>query len=180
MEYLTRIDLPADRAAYRAVLDHSAYARRSLPLVLDRGQLLSCHAAVDRAAMTAHLAHHWPALVPWLSGTIAADADPEVSTALRQFRNSVLLAIMARDLAGLSDLDENLLSITSLAEMSLGIGYRAVAYQMQQRHGVPCRPDGRPVDLLVVGMGKLGGQELNASSDIDLIYVIAEEGETTG
>ena len=180
MEYLTRIDVPADRAAYQAVLDHSAFGRRSLPLVLDRGQLLSCRAPLDRAVMAAHLAQHWPQLVPWLTGAVTDAADPEVSSALRQFRNSVLLAIMARDLAGLSDLEENLLSITGLAELCLGMGYRAVAYQMEQRHGIPRRPDGRPVDLLVVGMGKLGGQELNASSDIDLIYVIAEEGETSG
>ena len=44
----------------------------------------------------------------------------------------------------------------------------------------PIGADGVPQDLLVVGMGKLGGGELNVSSDIDLIFVYDEDGETNG
>jgi glutamate-ammonia-ligase adenylyltransferase len=47
-------------------------------------------------------------------------------------------------------------------------------------HGTPIGANGVPQDLLVVGMGKLGGAELNVSSDIDLIFVYDEDGETDG
>ncbi|MGA1253113.1 MAG: hypothetical protein ACO3WN_04685, partial [Burkholderiaceae bacterium] len=180
MECLDQIVDPGDRQGYTRVEEHSAFARRCLPLVITRGQLLSLGQPIDGPLLLSHLARGWPELSACYTGLTCTLSEEKVATALRQFRNSALLAIMGRDLGGQADLAENLEGITALAEISLQLAYRAVGYQMAQRHGLPRRPDGRPVDLLVVGMGKLGGGELNASSDIDLIYVIAEEGQTDG
>lgn len=180
MECLDQIVNQGDRQGYTRVGEHSAFARRCLPLVIARGQLLSLAQPIDGPLLLSHLARGWPELSTCYTGLTCTLSEERAATALRQFRNSALLAIMGRDLGGQADLSENLESITTLAEICLHLAYRVVGYQMAQRHGLPRRPDGRPVDLLVVGMGKLGGGELNASSDIDLIYVIAEEGQTDG
>src|SRR5690606_9257146 len=59
--------------------------------------------------------------------------------------------------------------------------YKSVATSLAEIHGIPVDPTtGKPQELLIVGMGKLGGKELNVSSDIDLIMIYGEEGETTG
>src|SRR3990167_5879057 len=52
--------------------------------------------------------------------------------------------------------------------------------ELGARHGAPCGPDGQPVELWIIGMGKLGARELNVSSDIDLIYVYEHDGDTCG
>ncbi len=117
----------------------------------------------------------------WADGLgLNGPAGEAVMPALRCFRNASLLAIMARDYAGQADLQENLHAISSLACLTIDLAYRAAATELQARHGRPLNPQGQPTDLLIVGMGKLGGHELNASSDIDLIYVTDEDGVTSG
>lgn len=184
MEFLACIENPQDRQAYAAVLSHSAFGLRTLPMVVSRGQMLGLEDPIDGPKILDHLNRHWPELAVWLNADakqpLLEVSEASISTALRQFRNSLLLAIMARDLSGMADLSENLESITLLAEICLSLGYRYVASQMLTRHGLPRRANGASVDLMVVGMGKLGGRELNASSDIDLIYVMADEGQTEG
>ena len=83
-----------------------------------------------------------------------AEADDEAALArrLRRLRQRVLLRVMARDLCGLADLDEVCGTMTDLAEAAIGAA-------LDEK------------ELIVVGMGKLGGRELNVSSDIDLIFV---------
>ena len=81
------------------------------------------------------------------------------------------MSIIARDLNNLSDLDENLQSITNLAEICIQIAYK---YAFNKELEVFCKKNQntqRPNDLLIVAMGKLGGKELNPSSDIDLIFL---------
>jgi glutamate-ammonia-ligase adenylyltransferase len=71
-----------------------------------------------------------------------------------------------------------------LAEVAVGTAQRILTAQLAERHGLPRAPsDGAPgevQELIVIGMGKLGGGELNVSSDIDLIFVFPEDGETDG
>jgi len=70
---------------------------------------------------------------------------------------------------------------TALADETITRATGLLTRQLQLRHGSPIgEQTGAPVDLLVVGMGKLGGCELNVSSDVDLIFAYAEEGETSG
>ncbi|MFM1928354.1 MAG: Bifunctional glutamine synthetase adenylyltransferase/adenylyl-removing enzyme [Pseudomonadota bacterium] len=157
--------------AYEVAADHSGFARRSLARLDAAGLLMDPSRAITASYLKEHLAAHWPEIT---------EPAHDAAGSLRQFRNSALLAIMARDLAGLSDLAENLSSISALAEQTIQLAYAVAAQGLAGRHGTPQDPHGQPVDLLIVGMGKLGGYELNASSDVDLIYLIPDDGQTTG
>jgi glutamate-ammonia-ligase adenylyltransferase len=157
--------------AYQAALTHSAFARRLLPLLQAHGPVYPTDAPITPARIAS-----------WASEALEyahAHAQP-ADQALRRFRNRTLLAIMGRDLSGLADLEENLSGLSALAEHCIQWAYRTALQEAIERHGQPLGRNGQPVDLLVVGMGKLGGYELNASSDVDLIYLIREDGETTG
>ncbi|HEY7803577.1 MAG TPA: bifunctional glutamine synthetase adenylyltransferase/deadenyltransferase, partial [Orrella sp.] len=100
---------------------------------------------------------------------------------LRQLRERVFYAVMVRDLAGQADLSEVTGAMTRLAEIAVEQAYRSVMQDMVARHGAPLDPtSGQPMEMIIIGMGKLGGGELNVSSDIDLIMLYGDEGETTG
>ena len=104
-----------------------------------------------------------------------------VARALRVLRKEVMTTVIARDLAGRADLAEVVAASTSLAELALARAAADVHAELAISYGQPRgEHSGSPQTLHVVGMGKLGGAELNVSSDIDLIYVYPEEGETDG
>ena len=107
----------------------------------------------------------------------AAHADA-LAAALRRLRRNVLLSVIVRDVAGVAPLDEVTATMTWLAELAVQRLVGAHAHDLALIHGVPLAADGAPQDLLVVAMGKGGGGELNVSSDLDLIYVYDEGGET--
>ncbi len=115
----------------------------------------------------------------WLAEA-GAGTEPELGRALRRLRQRVLAQAMVRDLNGQADLDEVVRAMTDLAELALRTGLEFLHADLAGIHGEPLDGKGRPQRLIVVGMGKLGGGELNASSDIDLIFVYPEEGETAG
>ena len=106
------------------------------------------------------------------------DEAQRLAVALRRLRRKVLLTLIARDTTGSADLAEVVATMTWLAELTVQSAVAAMARELAARHGVPIGADGVPQDLLVVGMGKLGGGELNVSSDIDLIFVYDQDGET--
>lgn len=99
---------------------------------------------------------------------------------LRQLRAYVYAHVMVRDLAGLAPLPEVMNAMSVLAEVAVDTGVDALTAQLAERHGLPRNAAGEVQPLIVIGMGKLGGGELNVSSDIDLIYVYPEDGETDG
>jgi glutamate-ammonia-ligase adenylyltransferase len=112
-----------------------------------------------------------------------ADRDPErgLMTALRRLRAEVMVGVMTRDLEGRAPLAEVTETMTLLAELSVQRAVEWLHGQLVALHGVPIGDDsGLPQELLVVAMGKLGGRELNVSSDIDLIFIYEENGETDG
>ena len=100
--------------------------------------------------------------------------------ALRQFRRREIVRIAWRDLAGWADTGETLRELTWLADVAVQGALDWWMAQLSQRHGQPRDALGQPVGLVVLGMGKLGGHELNFSSDIDLIFAFDDEGETDG
>ncbi len=104
----------------------------------------------------------------------------ELGAALRVLRQLVLARILERDCNGLASVQEVTACITTLAELALDAACAHARATLDARHGTPQGPQGQPVQLWVIGMGKLGARELNVSSDIDLIYVYEHEGETTG
>jgi [glutamine synthetase] adenylyltransferase / [glutamine synthetase]-adenylyl-L-tyrosine phosphorylase len=99
---------------------------------------------------------------------------------LRRLRQQVLVRMIVRDLNGLADFHEVVQTTSALAEVTL---HQAIAFhtaELSKQYGMPNSQQGEPQSLIVVGMGKLGGAELNVSSDIDLIFAYEQEGETDG
>ncbi|MCU0809102.1 MAG: bifunctional [glutamate--ammonia ligase]-adenylyl-L-tyrosine phosphorylase/[glutamate--ammonia-ligase] adenylyltransferase, partial [Candidatus Contendobacter sp.] len=113
---------------------------------------------------------------------LLADAADEsrLAIALRRFRRREMVRIAWRDLAGLAGLTETLGDLTDLAEAAVGAALDRLHLWQCQRYGVPRDADGQPQRLVVLGMGKLGGRELNFSSDIDLILTYPRQGQTDG
>jgi glutamate-ammonia-ligase adenylyltransferase len=109
-----------------------------------------------------------------------SDDEPALKRRLRRLRARVLLAVMARDLAGLADLAEVCGTMSALAEACVRAALSWSDTRGRAEFGVPRDPAGRAQELVVVGMGKLGGRELNVSSDIDLVFLYPEEGSTDG
>ncbi len=114
----------------------------------------------------------------FLAAGIASEDD--LKRQLRRLRESVFARIMTRDLNGLADLAEVTGTLTELAEVTVRHALDFHHRELAGVHGEPLDAAGQPQQLIVVGMGKLGGGELNASSDIDLIFVFPEDGETSG
>ena len=108
-------------------------------------------------------------------------ATPEqAKPLLRRFRNRYLLHVIWREVFSLADLDETLGSLSSLADRMLDIATVIAERALEPRYGTVRDADGDKVPLVILGMGKLGGRELNLSSDIDLIFLYPEDGETDG
>jgi glutamate-ammonia-ligase adenylyltransferase len=97
---------------------------------------------------------------------------------LRQLRQRVWLIATARDLARKADLAEVMATYSALAEVCITAALDFHHAALAARHGEPRDEHGQPQQMVVVAMGKLGGGELNVSSDIDLIYLYPEEGDT--
>jgi glutamate-ammonia-ligase adenylyltransferase len=106
--------------------------------------------------------------------------DPTFMSVLRAFRRRHLVRIAWRDLAGCASIETVLQELSSLADACISAACRHATALLGRRHGLPVGSDGRALPLLVLGMGKLGGGELNFSSDIDLVFAFAEHGETSG
>lgn len=118
----------------------------------------------------------------WLETRFATIADEVALKAfLREVRHRELLRIAWRDLLDQSPLAEVLHDVSSLADVLVDLALRWQTAALQRRYGVPrAREDGEEQHLVVLGMGKLGGQELNFSSDIDLIFAYHHPGSTDG
>jgi glutamate-ammonia-ligase adenylyltransferase len=138
--------------------------------------------AEPRLALEADLAR--PFSPDAMRAFLGADEFPNnaaLHARLRALRKRVMLCLIARDLGGAADLAEVVATTTALADEAIACAAAHIARGLEARHGSPVGEEtGTPLDLLVVGMGKLGGSELNASSDVDLVFVYPEEGETRG
>ncbi len=99
--------------------------------------------------------------------------------AMRRLRNLLVCAIIRRDLEGRADLDEVVTAMSRFADFAVQRHLAELMAEMTAAHGVPIGEEsGRPQQMMVLAMGKHGGFELNVSSDIDLIFVYPEDGET--
>ncbi len=99
---------------------------------------------------------------------------------LRKLRQAVMARLIVRDLNGLADLQEVMATATTLAEETLRSALNFYQSSLREAYGDPRDSAGQLQRLHIVAMGKLGGRELNVSSDIDLIFVYPEEGKTDG
>lgn len=99
---------------------------------------------------------------------------------LRQFRNREMVYIAWRDFAATWTLEESLAHLSQLAEAMIFETYQWQYKVCCEQWGTPTNAAGEAQPMLIIGMGKLGGGELNFSSDIDLIFTYPENGETEG
>jgi glutamate-ammonia-ligase adenylyltransferase len=113
----------------------------------------------------------------------AAIDKSSLYNALRNLRKRVMLHLVARDLSGLADLSEVMVCMTNLAEVTICFSLKCHQTWLvkPELYGMPKgNTSGINQEMLVIAMGKLGGGELNVSSDVDLIFCYPEDGETSG
>jgi glutamate-ammonia-ligase adenylyltransferase len=106
--------------------------------------------------------------------------EPAFMAALRRLRRRELVRIAWRDLVRAAPLPETLAELSGLADGAIRAAHAFTTRMLAPRFGLPRGPAGEGQELLVLGMGKLGGGELNFSSDIDLVFLFPEAGETDG
>ena len=112
---------------------------------------------------------------------VRAQDEQEAMAELRRFRHRHMVRIAWRDIAGWADLDETLRDLSTLADVCIRYAYEFAYGACVQRFGTPRSGEtNEPQPMMILGMGKLGGGELNYSSDVDLILLYPEEGETDG
>ncbi len=104
----------------------------------------------------------------------------DTSAALRVLRQLTLERLAQLDCGGQGSLQVVTHGMTWLAEVTLDIAWQQVVADLDALHGAPTKANGHRAEMWIIGMGKLGARELNVSSDIDLIYVYDEDGETLG
>ena len=154
-----------------AALAYSRYATVALGPRPDEREIL--HATID-SPFDWHEARETAA-------TCVANGDARaLSDALRKLRRRVLIHAMARDLTGRGSLAEICAAMTTLAELALTSAVALHHPALSADFGEPRDEAGGAQELVIVGMGKLGGGELNVSSDIDIVFVYPEDGETDG
>lgn len=115
-------------------------------------------------------------------------SELEVKRQLRLARQLLMCVLIVRDIQQVhfclspeQALNEVMCSISAFADWAVQMAVQTAQQALQSKYGVPIGAEsGLPQSLLVIGMGKLGGVELNVSSDIDLIFAYAEGGETNG
>jgi len=153
-------------AAFERTLRLSPFARRIASARPHLAEALAASSAAPLARADLEAA---------LAGVPAGDGAA-LAVAMRELRARAMLTLIHRDLAGLASLAEVVATVTALAEVTVSAAVAASHAEAAALHGEPARGE----RLLVVGMGKLGGGELNVSSDVDLVFLHAAEGETDG
>ncbi len=103
-----------------------------------------------------------------------------LASALRVARHLVLERLAVLDIEQAAPMLDITRAMTQLAETTLGRAVAQAFIDQDERYGAPLNEAGERIDFWIVGMGKLGAHELNVSSDIDLIYVYEEDGQTRG
>ncbi|WP_132998943.1 bifunctional [glutamate--ammonia ligase]-adenylyl-L-tyrosine phosphorylase/[glutamate--ammonia-ligase] adenylyltransferase [Luteimonas arsenica] len=181
---------PASREALPAALDaHAARQLERLPeLLVKRGG-----ASLRRVAIASDFALEVFVRQPQVLEALLDDPDAPVPppqldpdspdewpARLRAYRTAASARLVWRDLEGLDDVPDTLAGSTRLAEDCLQRALAALEVQFATRHGVVRDRTGAEVRLVVFALGKLGGGELNFSSDVDLVYAYEETGESDG
>ena len=117
----------------------------------------------------------------WLKPLLETGNDAAALNQLREFKQREMLRIAARDLARLGTVPEITREISDVADVCLDGVWQVCRRQCTAHFGQPWHQDAagvwQPTEFCVLGMGKLGGQELNYSSDVDVLFVYSEEGQ---
>jgi glutamate-ammonia-ligase adenylyltransferase len=109
-----------------------------------------------------------------------APSAAEAMSSLRRWRRREMLRLAWRDIVGAAPVRETLREVSLLADRCIRAALEAARTQLASTFGSPQSANGEKAELIVIGMGKLGGCELNFSSDIDLVLLFQGAGETDG
>ena len=149
-------------------------------------------ASADHSRFVQRVRRRYPEELAWLAPGLPnaplitalvgrlCDAGRPLSSALRVARQVVIERLAVLDIEAHAPLADITLAMTALAEATLELALAQARADEDARSGVPLAANGQAIDFWIVGMGKLGARELNVSSDIDLIYVYDDEGQTSG
>ena len=178
--------LQANASATAALESAPAAVRESLPLVFAGSDFVAQSCArdgmllaslIERADLQRTLA---PAEFATRAPTLLNLPETETLSELRRWRRHEMVRIAWRDLAGWAELPETLSDLTAFADAAINVAVQYARRSLVIRYGEPRSADGTVQPLVVLAMGKLGGGELNFSSDVDLVLLFPEHGETDG
>lgn len=154
--------------ALQSLLLYSDYAGRHLKIIRELLDDEDCLRAL-------YFDDYWQ-----LGNQLAAQTFSSFSAELRCFRHRYFLRLMLRELGGFSTIEETMASWSDCADAIILHALNFCQAELISRHGQPCDEQGKSTKLYVLAMGKLGGRELNYSSDIDLIFAFSAAGHTSG
>jgi glutamate-ammonia-ligase adenylyltransferase len=158
---IIRDSLPAVLAASDFVLDALARDPPLLDALLRRADERFAGASIEAPDM-------------------AGASEEQFMAQLRRWRRAEFARIAWRDLAGWASLDETLADLSRAADQALRLAHDFARHALSLRYGQPRAASQSLQELIIVAMGKLGGRELNFSSDIDLVLLYPSSGETDG
>jgi glutamate-ammonia-ligase adenylyltransferase len=125
--------------------------------------------------------HDPAALDRFAAGIASCDEEPAVAKQrLRRERNRQLFSIFWREATGRAAVEDTLAALSDVADRMLAAAAAYTERRLARRFGVLRDGAGNRVPLVIIGMGKLGGGELNFSSDIDIIFTYPANGESDG
>ena len=116
----------------------------------------------------------------FLSGSDEQESEEQFMHRLRRFRHRELMRIVWRNLVGWSVTTEMLAELSAVADTCIRAAFLRSTIEMESRYGKPLTDTGAESHFIIVAMGKLGGGELNFSSDVDLVFLYSAPGETNG
>lgn len=148
---------------------------------LGRQSVWLCAALADGSLLATRewTAEQWDAAFAVLHAPDATESD--CLAALRTFRHRHLVRILWREAAQLATVEDTFAELSGLADCCVRAAVAFAVAALQPKYGLPMgQESGDEQSLVVLAMGKLGGNELNLSSDIDLIFAYPEAGETQG
>jgi glutamate-ammonia-ligase adenylyltransferase len=174
---LEQLQKDAGSAVYAAdpLLQHACYCSEFVSAALRADPLLAPRLLQEGALERPFSAER---LRLPLSAAPEPVSEADFMRSLRLLRREEMVRIALRDLAGYAELEETLQALSELADFCLRESCDHARRLLCERHGEPVTEDGIPLSLIVLAMGKLGGGELNFSSDIDVIFTFQEHGRT--
>ncbi|WP_372627988.1 bifunctional [glutamate--ammonia ligase]-adenylyl-L-tyrosine phosphorylase/[glutamate--ammonia-ligase] adenylyltransferase [Arsukibacterium sp.] len=131
---------------------------------------------LDKDAVVQAISHPWHDPLSHIELTDEA----AIFSKLRRYRNRALALLLTADIYQLQTTEQGLARVSALADCLINSAYQWAYQLQQQQNGTPFDQHEQPMPMLILGMGKLGGAELNFSSDIDLIFTYPGHGETRG
>jgi glutamate-ammonia-ligase adenylyltransferase len=108
------------------------------------------------------------------------DAAERVARGIRRFKRRQTLRIAYGDIVEKHRLETVVQQISHVADCVIDLAVQTAVAHVTRQRGAPREPDGRPATIAVMALGKLGGGELNYSSDVDLVFVHSADGRVEG